>query len=169
MVGKHFASSPRVTVCVPRQPPVHPSTLNSKCGEGGISLWSLSCEPSHRRRLLSVHSEGQEALSRYEQGRCRFGVTSIKLAHGARGGVQTGTWAPGPPFWHLTAMRPQASHLTPLPCRLLICGARTLMPSPAQRQVGREWGGATMQAESCMQLLLWLLLTFPRSLERDSL
>lgn len=53
------------------------------------------------------------------RGDAGLGVTSIKLVYGARGGVQTGTWAPGPWFCHLTAMRPPASHLTSLPCCLL--------------------------------------------------
>lgn len=44
-----------------------------KADEGELGLWSLLCQQSHCRRLLSVHSEGQEALSAREQGRCWFG------------------------------------------------------------------------------------------------
>lgn len=74
------------------------------------------------------------------RGDAGLGVTSIKLAYGAGGGVQTGTWAPEPWFCHLTAMRPQASHLTSLPCCLLICEGSVLMTTPQQRRGRREDG-----------------------------
>lgn len=112
VLGKHLASSVGVRRCVLHQLPGSPiyfttAKVGSACGDCGASGATGGGFKAYTRKdkRLSAHTS---------RGDAGLGVTSIKLDYRARG-VQTGTWAPGPWFCHLTAMRPQASHLTSLP------------------------------------------------------